>query len=155
MCTYSYNSYGRNQATSCYFFHRDMELFQMDNTTAFISAALKPGELIYCNPPLVWILVLAPMVFHMRGNFELLLKALVLQQCTGRSPVVFPFGVLDLLVLGVHFGCIIILLMKSFFAFMLMIFYFQLLLYLVQCCLCSLQSVSRLQILQCWNFYWS
>ena len=31
--------------------HRDMELFQMDTTTAFISAALKPGELIYCNPP--------------------------------------------------------------------------------------------------------
>ena len=31
--------------------HHDMELFQMDTTTAFISAALKPGELIYCNPP--------------------------------------------------------------------------------------------------------
>jgi hypothetical protein len=31
-------------------FH-DMELYQMDTTTAFISAALKPGELIYCNPP--------------------------------------------------------------------------------------------------------
>uniref|UniRef100_A0A7S0MSU5 Reverse transcriptase Ty1/copia-type domain-containing protein n=1 Tax=Cryptomonas curvata TaxID=233186 RepID=A0A7S0MSU5_9CRYP len=30
---------------------RDMELYQMDTTTAFISAALKPGELIYCNPP--------------------------------------------------------------------------------------------------------
>ncbi len=25
--------------------HRDMELFQMDTTTAFISAALKPGEI--------------------------------------------------------------------------------------------------------------
>jgi hypothetical protein len=31
--------------------YRDMELFQMDTTTAFISAALKPGEIIYCNPP--------------------------------------------------------------------------------------------------------
>ncbi len=30
---------------------RDIELYQMDTTTAFISAALKPGELIYCNPP--------------------------------------------------------------------------------------------------------
>jgi hypothetical protein len=32
--------------------HRDMELFQMDTTTAFKfnSAALKPGEIIYCNP---------------------------------------------------------------------------------------------------------
>jgi hypothetical protein len=31
--------------------HSDMEFFQMDTTTAFISATLKPGELIYCNPP--------------------------------------------------------------------------------------------------------
>jgi hypothetical protein len=31
--------------------HRDMQLFQMDTTTAFIFAALKPGEIIYCNPP--------------------------------------------------------------------------------------------------------
>jgi hypothetical protein len=31
--------------------HRDMELFQMDTTTAFISAALDPGEIICCNPP--------------------------------------------------------------------------------------------------------
>ncbi len=30
---------------------RDMELYQMDTITAFISAALKPGEVIYCNPP--------------------------------------------------------------------------------------------------------
>ena len=30
---------------------RDMELFHMDTTTAFISADLKPGEVIYCNPP--------------------------------------------------------------------------------------------------------
>ncbi len=29
---------------------RDMEFYQMDTITAFISAALKPGELIYCNP---------------------------------------------------------------------------------------------------------
>ncbi len=29
----------------------DMELFQMDTDTAFISAALKPGEVIYCSPP--------------------------------------------------------------------------------------------------------
>ena len=31
--------------------YRDMELCQMDTPTAFISAALKPGEIIYCNPP--------------------------------------------------------------------------------------------------------
>ena len=30
---------------------RDLELDQMDTATDFISAALKPGELIYCNPP--------------------------------------------------------------------------------------------------------
>ena len=29
----------------------DMEFFQMDTTTVFISAALKPGEIMYCNPP--------------------------------------------------------------------------------------------------------
>ncbi len=29
----------------------DMELFQMDNTIVFISATLKPGKIIYCNPP--------------------------------------------------------------------------------------------------------
>jgi hypothetical protein len=29
----------------------DIKLFQMDTTTAFISAAFQPGELIYCNPP--------------------------------------------------------------------------------------------------------
>jgi hypothetical protein len=28
----------------------DLELFQMDTTTAFISVAL-PDEIIYCNPP--------------------------------------------------------------------------------------------------------
>ena len=30
--------------------HCDTKLFQMDTTTTFISAALKHGELIYCNP---------------------------------------------------------------------------------------------------------
>ncbi len=30
----------------------DFELFQMDTVTAFISAALQPGEIFYCNPPL-------------------------------------------------------------------------------------------------------
>ena len=30
---------------------RNMELFHLDTTTAFISAQLKPGEEIYCNPP--------------------------------------------------------------------------------------------------------
>ena len=29
----------------------NMELYQMDTTTAFISASLKPDEVIYCNPP--------------------------------------------------------------------------------------------------------
>ncbi len=31
--------------------HSDMELIQMDTTTAFISVTLKPGARIYCNPP--------------------------------------------------------------------------------------------------------
>ena len=30
---------------------KDMELFHLDTTTAFVSAQLKPGEVIYCNPP--------------------------------------------------------------------------------------------------------
>jgi hypothetical protein len=30
---------------------KDMELFYLDTTTAFISAQLKPDDLIYCNPP--------------------------------------------------------------------------------------------------------
>jgi hypothetical protein len=30
---------------------KDMELFHLDTTTAFISAKLKPDEVIYCNPP--------------------------------------------------------------------------------------------------------
>ncbi len=31
--------------------HCGLELFQMDTMTEFISAALKPGDIIYCNPP--------------------------------------------------------------------------------------------------------
>ncbi len=49
--------------------HRDMELFQMDTTTAFISVALKPGELIY---HVVWILGLAQTDFLACGSFALL-----------------------------------------------------------------------------------
>jgi hypothetical protein len=30
---------------------KDMELFHLDTTTAFISAELKPDEVIYCNHP--------------------------------------------------------------------------------------------------------
>ncbi len=47
-------------------------------------------------------MVLAKMVFRLFGNYQLLWKARVLQQCAGRSPAVFPFRVLDsfLLVLG-------------------------------------------------------
>jgi hypothetical protein len=77
---------------------------------------------------LVWIFVLLQMVFLAFGNCELLSKALVLLQCAGLSPIVFPFGVLSLFlsVLGVHFGCIIILQIKCFSAPTLMIFYFRL-----------------------------
>ena len=70
----------------------DVEFFQMDTTTVFISAALKPGEFIYCNPPSGVDLGLGsnglPRGWKLRA---LLLKAITLQQCAGRSTVVFPF----------------------------------------------------------------
>ena len=44
--------YVRDQITSGHRNFRDMELYKSGGTTiAFISAGLKPGEQIYCNPP--------------------------------------------------------------------------------------------------------
>ena len=52
----------------------DIKLFQMDTTTAFISAAFQPGELIYCNPPRVVDLGLGsnglPRVWKLRAPLE-------------------------------------------------------------------------------------
>ena len=66
-----------------------MELFQMDTTTAFLSAALKPGELVYCNPPRGVDLGLGSIGLP---RYELLLKALVLLQCARLNPAVFSFN---------------------------------------------------------------
>ncbi len=60
--------------------YHDMELFQMDTTTAFISAALKPSEIIVAILHPVWTLDLVPIVFLVFGKCWLHLKALVLLQ---------------------------------------------------------------------------
>jgi hypothetical protein len=67
----------------------DSELFQMDTITAFISAALQPGKIIYCNPPLGVALDLGSHGLRVCGNFKLLLKSLVLLIWVGLSPAVF------------------------------------------------------------------
>ena len=78
--------------------HCDMELFQMDTTTAFISAARLSSlvNLFTAILHVVWILDLVQMDCPACGNYELLLKALVLLQCAGLNPAVFPFKALDL-----------------------------------------------------------
>ncbi len=126
--------------------HTDLDLFYMNSTTAFIS--LKPGMIIYAIHRLVWILVLdtTTRIFSACGNCLPLLTILILQQLAGLSPaVLFSVCVLTLflLVQGVHFGCIIILLVNCFFALtaMLMISFFQL-------SLCLWQG-SAMQFISC------
>jgi hypothetical protein len=77
-----------------------MELLQMETPTAFISAALKPGELISCYPPSGVDLGLGsnglPSGWKLWALPEGFRPAAMRLECAGCSQEVFPLRVLGL-----------------------------------------------------------